>query len=95
MKNPARHNVASLEDLPNICPVMARALRLLDIQAPQQLKGNDAYQMHSDLCKITGQQQDPCVIEVFLAAIDFMEGGKAAPWWDFTEERKKYLPREI
>jgi hypothetical protein len=29
-----------------------------------------------------------------MAAIDFMEGGEAKPWWDFTEERKRRLTGE-
>ena len=33
---------------------------------------------------------DPCVIDVFMSAIDFMEGGEPSAWWEFTNERKKY-----
>jgi Pathogenicity locus len=91
MKNPDRKTVSQLEDLPNIGPAMANDLRLLDIQQPQHLIGKNAYQMHQKLCKLTGKKHDPCVIDVFLAAVDFMEGGHPAPWWHFTAERKKHL----
>ena len=91
MKNPERNTVAQLEELPNIGKAMARDLRLIGIQTPQQLIGKNAYQLHKDLCTLTAGQHDPCVIDVFLSVIDFMEGGAAAPWWDFTEERKKHL----
>jgi len=94
MKNPNRKTVVELEDLPNIGPAMARDLRLLNIKHPQQLIGNNAYHMHSKLCQLTGKVQDPCVIDVFLAAVHFMEGGNSAPWYHFTEERKKYLSRK-
>lgn len=80
-----------LEDLPNIGPAMAKDLRLLGISKPVHLIGKDAYQMHRELCKLSGKEHDPCVIDVFLAAVSFMEGGDPIPWYHFTEERKQHL----
>lgn len=93
MKNPERNKVSQLEELPNIGKVMAKDLRLIGIHNPQQLIGRNGYQLHRELCRITGEKHDPCVIDVFLSVIDFMEGGEAAPWWTFTEERKKHFQR--
>jgi len=70
---------------------MAKELRLLGINSPQQLVGKDAYRLHDKLCRLTGTKSDPCVIDVFLSVVHFMEGGEALPWWDFTEERKRTL----
>ena len=28
------------------------------------------------------------MLDTFMAVTDFMEGGPAAPWWNFTAERK-------
>jgi hypothetical protein len=47
---------------------------------PKDLIGKNAYQLHDELCRITGEKHDPCVIDVFLAVIDFMEGGNPVPW---------------
>ncbi len=95
MKNPDRTTVSQLEDLPNIGPAMARDLRLLGIFKPEQLIGKDGYQMHRKLCTLNGKKHDPCVIDVFLAAVSFMEGGEAAPWYHFTEARKQYLAANL
>ena len=92
MKNPDRETVSRLEDLPNIGPAMADTLRLLGIRSPQQLKGKNGYQMYRDLCTRTGKVHDPCVIDVFLAVVSFMEGAKPLPWYHFTQERKKHYP---
>lgn len=92
--NPAkvrREQVDRLEDLPNIGPAMARDLRLLGIQTPADLTGQDAYVLHGRLCVLTGFRQDPCVIDVFLSIVRFMDGGPAQPWWAFTAERKQAL----
>ena len=33
--------------------------------------------------------QDPCVADVFIAAVRFMEGSASVPWWHYTAERKQ------
>jgi hypothetical protein len=72
---------------------MAGDLRLVGITHPANLRGKDAYRLYDELCRKTGTKHDPCVIDVFLSAINFMEGGEAKPWWQFTAERKKYLKK--
>ena len=66
-----------LEQLPNIGPSLAADLR-----------GQDAYALYRRLCEATGQRQDPCVLDTFMAATDFMRGAAAAPWWRYTAQRK-------
>jgi hypothetical protein len=94
MKNPDRKTVAKLTDLPNIGKAMAGDFQVLGIDHPKQLIGQDPFDLYNKLCKKTKTKHDPCVIDVFMAAIDFMEGGEAKPWWDFTEERKRRLTGE-
>lgn len=91
MKNPNRQTVSELTDLPNIGKAIAGDLRLIGITQPQDLIGKDAYQLHDELCRITFVKHDPCVIDVFLAVIDFMEGGDPVPWWKYTPKRKEKL----
>ncbi len=94
MKNPNRQTVAKLTDLPNIGKAIATDLQLVGIKKPQELIGKDAYQLHDELCRLTGEKHDPCVIDVFLAVVDFMEGGDPVPWWKFTAERKRHLTKD-
>lgn len=79
----------SLEQLPNIGVSIAADLRLLGIQHPQDLANADAFQLYQALCRATGQRQDPCVLDTFLAAVDFMRGAPARPWWAYTAQRKQ------
>lgn len=78
-----------LEQLPNIGPSMAADLRALGIQHPRELAAQDGHALYVALCRHTGQRQDPCVLDTFLAATDFMRGAPAAPWWAYTTERKR------
>ncbi len=86
-----RDQVHRLEDLPNIGKAMAADLRLIGIHAPEQLKDRDAFELYDTLCRKTGTRHDPCVIDVFLSIVDFMNGGKPQPWWAYTEKRKRWL----
>lgn len=78
----------TLEQLPNIGPSLAADLRRLGIQHPRELASADAFQLYQSLCTLSGQRQDPCVLDTFMAATDFMRGAEARPWWTYTAQRK-------
>lgn len=95
MKHPNRHTVSRLEELPNVGKATAGDFHTIGIDRPQDLIGQDAYRMYDTLCETTGTRHDPCMIDVFLSAVDFMEGGDPRPWWSFTEERKEKLGQSL
>lgn len=79
----------TLEQLPNIGPALAADLRRVGIEHPAELRARDPLQLYLDLCRATGRRQDPCVLDTFMAAVDFMRGAAPAPWWHFTAQRKR------
>lgn len=91
MKNPDRKTVSKLEELPNIGKAMAADLRLLGIEHPKMLIGKDAFVLYGDLCALSGIRHDPCVLDVFMSVVYFMEGGDPLPWWSFTAKRKQKM----
>jgi Pathogenicity locus len=86
----ARHaaECETLEQLPNIGPSLAASLRQIGIRTPRELVGRDAFVLYQKLAAATGTRQDPCVLDTFMAAVDFMNGAAAAPWWSYTPQRK-------
>ena len=78
----------ALEQLPNIGPSLAADLRLIGIRSPRDLRGRDPFVLYQQLCAATGQRQDPCVLDTFMAATDFMRGADPKPWWTYTSQRK-------
>lgn len=89
--NPAkvrRSCVRHLTDLPNVGPVVAGMLKMIDIHFPEQLAGRDPLQLYRDICNISGKRQDPCLLDVMLSITRFMDGAEPQPWWAYTEERK-------
>jgi hypothetical protein len=78
----------TLEQIPNIGPALAADLRLVGIKHPRELKQRDPFVLYQALCERTGRRQDPCVLDTFMAATDFMRGAPATPWWHYTAQRK-------
>ena len=78
-----------LEQLPNIGPALAADLRTLGIAHPRELQHADAFALYQRLGQLAGKRQDPCVLDTFLAAVDFMRGAPARPWWHYTPQRKR------
>jgi hypothetical protein len=74
-----------LEQLPNIGPSLAADLRLLGI--PSSWSG-EIPGSFTRRCAVTGQRQDPCVLDTFMAITCFMAGEPARPWWAYTAARK-------
>src|SRR5262245_30875987 len=95
MKRPASKKISAvrefvrLEEIPNIGPAIAADLRLLGITTPAELPGRDPYAMYDELCRITSQRHDPCLLDTFIAAVRFMEGAPKKPWSKYTAERKR------
>src|SRR5262252_4120653 len=87
-----RRDVARLQDIPNVGTAIAGDLRRLGITLPAELPGRDPYAMYDELCRITGQRHDPCLLDTFIAAVRYMEGESKKPWWKYTAERKRELP---
>ncbi len=84
-----REITKKLTDLPNIGKSLAKDLELIGIDTPQQLEGKDPYKLYQKLCEVTGNSHDPCVLDVFISIIDFMNGGEPKVWWSYTAERKE------
>lgn len=82
-----------LERLPNVGPSLAADLRLIGIARPSDLRSQDPYTLYRKLCSATGQRQDPCVLDTFMAVTDFMSGAPPAPWWSYTSRRKALFGR--
>jgi Pathogenicity locus len=81
--------VTRLEDLPNIGPSIANSLRRVGVYHPSDLVGQRPEELYRALGEATGVRHDPCVLDVFISAVRFVEGEPARPWWYYTAERKQ------
>jgi hypothetical protein len=86
-----RSKVSQLTDLPNVGKATADDLRLLGFVLPEQLIGECPFKLYERLCRETGCRHDPCVIDVFMSIICFLNGQPPRPWWEFTQIRKSVL----
>jgi adenine-specific DNA glycosylase len=84
-------NIQVLTDLPNVGPSIADDLRLIGINKPHDLVGENPLALYNRLCEATGTRHDPCVLDVFMSVTDYMAGNVAQPWWAYTKKRKEIL----
>ena len=57
-------------------------------KAPADLVGRDPDDLFFELCRLEGARLDPCLRDVFAAAVDYAGGRPARPWWEYSRERK-------
>lgn len=88
----SRDRLNRFTDLPNVGPAFAKDLTLLGFSKPQDLAGQDARDLFDRLTEVSGQRQDPCVLDVFLSLVDFADGGRPRAWWEYTAQRKLDYP---
>ena len=86
-----RTDIKSFKEIPNVGKATEKVFNIIGINSPRQLIGADPYELYNHLCKATNLKYDPCVIDIFISAVRYMEGGPAKKWWEFTEERKNKL----
>jgi hypothetical protein len=77
-----------LQTIPNIGPAVARKLERLEIASVADLRGRDGEELFERLCALDATRHDPCLLDTFVAAVDFANGAPARPWWEYSRERK-------
>ena len=86
-----RSNVSRLTDLPNVGEATAAKLRAAGITTPSQLAVEEPYALYDRLCERLGTRLDPCLLDVLISAVRYMEGEAPKRWWEYTRERKEKL----
>ena len=89
-KAKTRLEVKRFQDIPNVGKAIEKSFVTLGFNQPVELAGKDPYQLYEDLCEATHTRVDPCVLDVFISAVRYMEGEPAKKWWEYTAERKKH-----
>ena len=81
-----------LQELISIGPAMLRDLDQLGIHSVAQLAKQDPKKMYRRLERLTGQRQDPCVLDTFHAAVAQARNPRLAAekcqWWYWSRKRK-------
>jgi hypothetical protein len=79
-------------DLVSVGPKMARDFAMLGIRNVSHLARQDPQRMYEKMCSITGQRQDPCVLDTYCAAVaqarDPRLPAEQCTWWYWSRKRK-------
>jgi hypothetical protein len=81
-----------LGDLISIGPAMLRDFELLGVRTMKELARQEPLKMYEKLNRKAGQRQDPCVLDVFCAAVAQARNPRLAAekcqWWYWSRKRK-------
>src|SRR3954469_11126206 len=80
--------MSDLTTIPNVGPAVARKLVRLGIERPGDLAGEAPEELFERLCALDGRRHDPCLLDTFVAAVAYADGGPARPWWGLSCEGK-------
>lgn len=72
---------------------MVRDFVQLGLRSPHDLKNKNPLTLYKKMCRLSGVRQDPCVLDTYIAAVDFLNGAPARPWWFYTKQRKLDHPK--
>ena len=92
MKKQAASGTRRLEDLVSVGPSIRGDLNALGVHSVEQLAQRDPQALYDQLCRKTGQRQDPCVLDTFRAAVAQAQDPdlpiEYAVWWFWSRVRK-------
>jgi hypothetical protein len=84
-----KHTITDpFKGLRNIGSAARADLAVLGIGTIEQLAASDPDQLYALLQIKTARQHDPCVWDVFAAAVHQARTGEPRAWWAFTQRRK-------
>ena len=76
-----------LQDLPAVGPSIAADLRSLGVRSIRDLARRNPQKLYDDLCTLTGERQDPCVLYTFRCAVYASRTHTPDPellkWWNW------------
>lgn len=80
-----------LQDLRGIGPRMLEDFQKLGIGSVRQLRSCEAQSLYDAMCELTGQRQDPCVLDTFRCAIEQARNpnlpAEQREWWYWSRLR--------
>jgi hypothetical protein len=86
-----------LIDLRSVGPAAVADLALLNITTVAQLAAREPEELYAELIAATGVRQDPCVEDVFAAAVaqarDPDLPKEMCDWWYWSRQRKAAPPK--
>ncbi len=86
---PCKDSQHELRKLANVGPATVGDLLCLGIHTIQALSEQDPDALFERLHAVTGTNHDPCVADVFHAAVHEARTGERLKWWHFSKLRKE------
>jgi len=81
-----------LRDLISVGPAIERDFQMLGVRSVRELAKQEPKKLYARLERLTGKRQDPCVLDVFEAAVAQARNprlpAEKCQWWYWSRLRK-------
>ena len=82
-------SLRELQAIPGVGKSIAKDLYDLGIRSVKDLKDNDPEKLYDELCELTGQKLDRCLLYTFRCAVYYASNKKHDPellkWWKWKD----------
>jgi hypothetical protein len=95
MHSTDRQDLTDFQQIKNIGPSIAEDFRRLKLKKPQDLIGKDPLKLYQKMCALDDMFYDPCVLDCFISAAEYINGKPPKVWWAYTAGRKKKYAHEV
>ena len=95
MHSTPRQEIVSFQQIKNVGPALEEDFRRLKLKKPHDLIGKDPLKLYRKICKVDGVFHDPCVLDCYISAVEFMNGKPPKEWWSYTQSRKQKYSRQV
>ena len=88
-KGRTQRTKSELEQIPGVGPSIAGDLISIGITRVTDLTGRSPEALYRQLCALTGERQDPCVLYTFRCAVYYASNARHDPeklkWWNWKD----------
>jgi hypothetical protein len=96
--NIKRKQSRALRDLISIGPATVRDFKLLGVDSVAELARHIPERLYRNLCRVTGERQDICVLDTFQAGVAQARNprlpAEQCQWWYWSRRRKASKKRK-
>ena len=82
-----------LQDLISVGPALLRDFEILGVHSVRQLARMNPQRLYDKLCRVKGEAQDICCLDVFTAAVAQARNpllpAEQCQWWYWSRKRKE------
>jgi len=90
-----RSLINNFQQIVNIGPKISEQFFEIGLKKPSDLIDKDPLDLYKKIIQKRNTFIDPCVLDCYISAIDYMNGNSPTVWWKYTKKRKEDYSSDV